>query len=79
MFLRKAVKANRNSFSLSLVKQLANLGCRFHLMIKNVGLNFLKFSATNGKSISENSGKEDNLLRFAELFGDFLPGMSVPF
>ena len=85
-FIReKLIKANRNSFSSSSSsssssgKQLANLGCRFHSMIKNVGLNFLKFSATNATSISGISGKEDNLVKFAELFEDFLPVMSVPF
>lgn len=44
-----------------------------------VGLNFIKFPVTNRTTFSEISGKEDDVVRFAEIFGNVLPGISVPF
>jgi len=40
---------------------------------------FPEISSDEWKSISGISGKEDNLARNTEIFGNFLPGISVPF
>jgi len=50
----------------------------FHSM-KNSGLNFRKFSATNGTAFSETSGKEGNIVKSTQIFGNFVPKISAPF
>jgi len=50
--------------------------------MKNSGLNFRKFPSTNLPEFFGNSGEEDNLARYTENFGIYLPGIisqSFPF
>jgi len=49
--------------------------------MKNSDLNFRKFPLmnANGTAFSGISGKENNLARYTEIFGNFLLGISVPF
>jgi len=47
--------------------------------MKNSGLNFRKLPVTNGTAFSGISGKADNLARYTQIFGHFLPEISIPF
>jgi len=45
--------------------------------MKNYSLNFWKFPVTNGTAFSGISRIGKNLGRYNEIFGNFLPGISV--
>jgi hypothetical protein len=46
---------------------------------KHSALNFQKFPVANETAFSGISGKEDNLVRYTQIFENFLARISVPF